>query len=179
MFPKAHAAAYGISALRVAYFKVYYPEEYYCAYFTIRADEFDGDLLCKGIERVTAKRIELGNGLGMRKPNEKALYYLCELVEEMYLRGIEFVPYDLNKSDSVKFIKLEKGKILPPFNVIESISTAIADGIVEARNERPFSTQEDLQNRAHLGPSSMKKLEEEHLIQHLPRSRQMDLFDLL
>lgn len=179
MFPKAHAAAYGISALRVAYFKVYYPEEYYCAYFTIRADEFDGDLLCKGIEKVTAKRVELGNGLGIRKPNEKALYYLCELVEEMYLRGIEFVPYDLNKSDSVKFIKLEKGKILPPFNVIESISTAIADGIVEARNERPFSTQEDLQNRAHLGPSSMKKLEDEHLIQHLPRSRQMDLFDLL
>lgn len=179
MFPKAHAAAYAISALRIAWFKVNYPEEYYCAFFTIRADEFDGDLLCKGIEYVTAKRKELDNGLQRRKPNEKALYYLCELVEEMYLRGISFVPYDLTKSDAVKFIKVEKGKILPPFNVIPSISTSMAEGIVQARNERPFTTQEDLQERAHLGPSAMKKLEEEGLISQFPRTRQMDLFDLL
>jgi len=179
MFPKAHAAAYAISSLRIAWFKVNYPEEYYCSFFTIRADEFDGDLLCKGIDYVIAKRKELDNGLGRRKPNEKALFYLCELVEEMYLRGISFVPYDLNKSDSVKFIKVEKGKILPPLNVIASISTSIAEGIVEARKERPFSTQDDLQTRAHLGPSAMKKLEEEGLLAGLPRSRQMDLFDLM
>ena len=179
MFPKAHAAAYAISALRIAWFKVNYPEEYYCAFFTIRADEFDGDLLCKGIEYVTAKRLELDNGLQRRKPNEKALYYLCELVEEMYLRGISFVPYDLNKSDAVKFIKVEKGKILPPFNVISSISTSMGEAIVAARNERPFTTQDDLATRAHLGPSAMQKLEEEGLISQLPRSRQIDLFDLL
>ncbi|MBP5491756.1 MAG: PolC-type DNA polymerase III [Clostridiales bacterium] len=179
MFPKAHAAAYAISSLRIAWFKVNYPEEYYCAFFTIRADEFDGDLLCKGIEYVTAKRKELDNGLGRRKPNEKALFYLCELVEEMYLRGISFVPYDLNKSHSYKFIKLEKGKILPPLNVISTISTSIAESIVKARQERPFSTQDDLANRAHVGPSAMKRLEEEGLLRGLPRSRQLDLFDLL
>jgi len=179
MFPKAHAAAYAISSLRIAWFKVYYPEEYYCAFFTIRADEFDGDLLCKGIDYVTAKRKELDNGLGRRKPNEKALFYLCELVEEMYLRGISFVPYDLNKSHSEKFIKVEKGKILPPLNVIGTISTSIAESIVAAREERPFTTQDDLQTRAHLGPTSMKKLEEEGLLTGLPRSRQMDLFDLM
>ena len=179
MFPKAHAAAYAISSLRVAWFKVNYPEEYYCAFFTIRADEFDGDILCKGIEFVTAKRKELEVGLGRRKPNEKSLFYLCELVEEMYLRGIEFVPYDLNKSHSEKFIKLEKGKILPPLNVINSISTSMAEAILEARNESPFTTQDDLAQRAHLGPSAMKKLEEEGLIKHLPRSRQMDLFDFM
>ena len=115
----------------------------------------------------------------MRKPNEKALYYLCELVEEMHLRGITFAPYDLNKSEAVKFQKLEKGKILPPFDVIATISDSMAEAIVQARNERPFSTQEDLENRAHLGPVAMKKLEEEHLIQQLPRSRQIDLFDML
>jgi len=179
MFPKAHAAAYAISAMRIAWYKVNYPEEYYCAFFTIRADEFDGDLLCKGTQFVTAKREALGDGLSKRKPNEKALYYLCELVEEMYLRGIEFVPYDLNRSHSERFIKVEKGKILPPFNVIESISTSMAEGIVSARNERPFSTQEDLQQRAHLGPSAMEKLEKEGLLKGLPKSRQMDLFDLL
>ena len=179
MFPKAHAAAYAISAMRIAWYKVNYPEEYYCAFFTIRADEFDGDLLCKGTKFVTAKREALGDGLSKRKPNEKALYYLCELVEEMYLRGIEFVPYDLYRSDSEKFIKLEKGKILPPFNVIESISTTMAEGIVNARKERPFSTQEDLQTRAHLGPSAMEKLEQEGLLRGLPRSRQIDLFDFM
>ncbi len=179
MFPKAHAAAYSISSLRIAWFKVNYPEEYYCSFFTIRADEFDGDLLCKGIEYVTAKRKELDNGLGRRKPNEKALFYLCELVEEMYLRGISFVPYDLTRSHSEKFIKVEKGKILPPLNVISSVSTSVAEGIIKAREERPFSTQDDLQTRAHLGPSVMKRLEEEGLLKDLPKSRQIDLFDLL
>ena len=179
MFPKAHAAAYSISSLRIAWFKVNYPEEYYCSFFTIRADEFDGDLLCKGIEYVTAKRKELDNGLGRRKPNEKALFYLCELVEEMYLRGISFVPYDLNRSHSEKFIKVEKGKILPPLNVISSVSTSVAEAIIKAREERPFSTQDDLQTRAHVGPSVMKRLEEEGLLKDLPKSRQIDLFDLL
>ena len=52
MFPKAHAAAYVLMALRVAYFKVYFPILYYCAYFSVRADDFDLIAMSKGKEAV-------------------------------------------------------------------------------------------------------------------------------
>jgi len=179
MFPKAHAAAYSISSLRIAWFKVYYPEEYYCAYFTIRADEFDGDELCYGIEKVKAKRKELYQGFMGRKPNEKALYYICELVEEMYARGIEFLPYDIMKSDAVKFQKVGKGKILPPLNAIPTISTAIAQSICDARAGEPFKTRDELSRRSGIGPTAMAKLVSTGCLDGMPESAQIDLFSLM
>ncbi len=52
MFPKAHAAAYVMMAIRVAYFKVYYPLAYYAAFFSIRATSFNYELMCLGRERL-------------------------------------------------------------------------------------------------------------------------------
>lgn len=179
MFPKAHAVAYAISSLRIAWFKVYYPEEYYCAFFSIRADEFDGDILCNGIRRVQDKRMELNNNFLSRKPNEKALFYLCELVEEMYLRGITFAPYSITESDAYRFKKIAKGVILPPLNAIPSISKAMAESIVKARKDGPFQTREDLARRSLIGPSAMKKLVESKVLDDLPESNQIDLFSLM
>jgi len=179
MFPKAHAAAYAISSLRIAWFKVYYPEEYYCAYFTIRADEFDGDFMCSGLPRVRARRKELFEGLVARKPTEKAQYYLCELVEEMYARGIEFLPYDIVKSDATHFLKVGKGRILPPLNAIPTISTAIAQSICAARSEEPFKTRDELLRRSGIGPTAMAKLVSTGCLDHMPESAQIDLFSLM
>jgi len=179
MFPKAHAAAYAISSLRIAWFKVYYPEEYYCAYFTIRADEFDGDFMCNGLPRVKARRKELFEGLVARKPTEKAQYYLCELVEEMYARGIEFLPYDIVKSDATHFLKVGKGRILPPLNAIPTISTAIAQSICAARSEEPFKTRDELLRRSGIGPTAMAKLVSTGCLDHMPESAQIDLFSLM
>lgn len=179
MFPKAHAAAYAISSLRIAWFKVYYPDEYYCAFFSIRADEFDGDTMCAGIDVVTKRRKELYEGFAKRKPNEKAQYYLYELIEEMISRGIEFVPYDLELSDAERFKKIGKGKILPPLNAITSISTAMAQAICGARETKPFTTREDLQNRSGIGPVALEKLSATGILDHLPNSVQIDLFSLL
>lgn len=179
MFPKAHAAAYAISSLRIAWFKVYYPEEYYCAYFTIRADEFDGDILCQGIERVKAKRKELYEGFMQRKPTEKSLYYLCELVEEMYARNISFLPYSLDNSEAERFQKVQKGQILPPLNVIPNVSTALAHSIVAARAEEPFKNRDELARRAGLGPVAMTSLAGTGCLDHLPQSAQIDLFSFM
>jgi DNA polymerase III alpha subunit (gram-positive type) len=179
MFPKAHAAAYAISSLRIAWFKVYYPEEYYCAFFSIRADEFDGDYMCAGIEKTIARRIELFSDLAKRKQVEKAQYYLCELIEEMFARGIVFLPYDIEKSDANRFQKVGSGGILPPLNAINSISSAMATAICRARSEKAFSTKEDLMKRSGLGPAAMEKITATGIIDHLPDSVQIDLFSLL
>ena len=53
MFPKAHAVAYVTMAFRIAYYKVHYPLAFYAAYFTVRADEFDAQLIVAGKDRVT------------------------------------------------------------------------------------------------------------------------------
>ncbi len=180
MFPKAHAAAYSISSLRIAWFKVYYPEEYYCSFFTVRAaEEFNGEVLCAGHERVKARRRELYDGFVTRKPNEKSEYYLCELVEEMHARGIEFLPYSIEKSDATHFQKVAKGKILPPLSAIPTISQAMAESICKAREEGHFKTKDELQRRSGIGPSALAKLIESGCLNHLPDSAQMDLFSLM
>ncbi len=179
MFPKSHAVAYAISSLRIAWFKTYYPEEYYCAFFSIRADEFDGDTMCRGIETVKNRIKELRVGFSSRKQTEKSQYFICELIEEMYARGIEFLPVDLEKSQADRFVKAEKGKILPPINAITSVSTAMAGAICAAREERPFSTREDVMKRSGIGPSALEKLVSSGILDHLPDSVQIDLFSLL
>jgi len=179
MFPKAHAAAYAISSLRIAWFKVYYPEEYYSSFFTIRAEEFDGDIMCNGLHLVKARRKELHEGFAQRKKTEQAEYYICEIVEEMYARGIEFLPYSIEKSDAERFVVVEKGKILPPLHAIPTISTAIAQSICLARAEGPLTTRDALARRSGIGPTALEKLASTGCLNHLPQSSQMDLFSFM
>ena len=179
MFPKAHAAAYAISSLRIAWFKVYYPEEYYCSYFTIRGDEFDGFFMCAGPQKAMERRKELFEGFVTRKPNEKSEYYLCELVEEMYARNITFLPYDIENSAAERFIKVEKNKILPPLNAIQTISAAVAQNIVEARKDGPFKSRDDVLRRSGIGPTALEALIASGCLDHLPDSAQIDLFSLM
>ncbi len=181
MFPKAHAAAYTISLLRVAWFKVYKPEEYYCAFFSIRGDEFDADTMCRGQAKVVENRKELARAKqdDRNNPKLKSKYYLTELVEEMYARDIEFVPISIMESDAVYFKKVDDKKILPPLNAISSISDAIANSIVKAREDGPFANKEDIMTRAGVGQSTIKRLTEYGLLDDLPDSSQVSMFDLL
>jgi len=185
MFPKAHAAAYSISTLRVAWFKVYYPEEYYCAFFTIRGDEFDAEAMCNGRERVIARRHELEemkktSADARNNPKVKSEIALCEIVEEMYARGITFDPISLEYSMGERFVKKCKGVIIPPFNAINDISASMGLGIEKAREEGPFKNREDLSRRAGLGDSAIEKLiNYGGILDDLPESAQVDLFGLL
>jgi len=178
MFPKAHAAAYAISSLRIAWFKVYYPEEYYCAFFSIRADEFDSEMMLSPLDQIIKQRKELYDGFSKRKQKEQAQYYLLELVEEMYRRGITFDPINIEKSHSHRFLKTQQGKILPPLNTVPSVSTAMAESIVKAREDKPFKTRDDLAKRSGIGPSTIEKMTSFGIIDHLPESEQIDLFSL-
>ncbi len=103
MFPKAHAAAYVTNAFRIAWFKVHQPKAYYTAYFTIRADEFDSEIMCYGKEKVKNKMKEIDLAGNSATTKDKNMYAILELVLEMYERGIKFLPIDLYKSHATKF----------------------------------------------------------------------------
>src|SRR5699024_8431832 len=127
-------AAYVTMAFRIAWFKVHIPKAYYTAYFTIRADEFDSDIMIHGKEKVKnkMKEIELQGNAATTK--DKNMYSVLEIVLEMYERGINFLPIDLYKSHATKFQMEEEG-IRPPLNSIPGLGTVAAEGIEEAKKE--------------------------------------------
>ncbi len=182
MFPKAHAAAYSISTLRVAWFKVYYPEEYYCSFFTHRGEGlFDAEQMCNGPERVKKRRIELADEMHAKgDPNTKLKYYFYELIEEMYARGITFAPITLEDSLGKKFAKAGDKLIRPPFCAIAGVSEANGMDIENARKDGPFKNRDEFMKRTGLGKSVVEKLTEYGgILDDLPESAQIDLFDML
>ncbi|MBR2522830.1 MAG: PolC-type DNA polymerase III [Clostridiales bacterium] len=184
MFPKAHAAAYSISTLRVAWFKVYYPEEYYCAFFSIRGDEFDAESMCNGPERVKERRHQLEekkktSDEARNNPKVKSEIALCEIVEEMYARGITFDPISLEESGGDRFKKKCKGVIIPPFDAINDISSSMGLAIEEARKDGPFKNREEFARRTGLGSSTIEKLiQYGGILDDLPESAQVDMFSM-
>ena len=175
MFPKAHAAAYVTNAFRIAWFKVHIPAAYYTAYYTVRADEFDSDVMIHGKEKVKNKMKEielLGNAATVK---EKGMYSVLEIVLEMYERGIKFLPMDLYKSHATKFISEEEG-IRPPLNSIPGLGTVAAQGIEEAKKDGPFMSISDLQIRAKVGKSVIELLKNAGCLDGMPESNQMSLF---
>ena len=175
MFPKAHAAAYVTNAFRIAWFKVHKPLAYYAAYFSIRADEFDSDCMIFGKEKVKNKMKEIdlqGNNATVK---DKNMYAILELVLEMYERGFEFLPMDLYKSHSTKFL-VEDDKIRPPLNSIPGLGTVAAEGIVKARQEGKFMSIDDLKIRSKVGNSVTDVLKKYDCLKGMSQSNQISLF---
>ena len=175
MFPKAHAAAYVTNAFRIAWFKVHEPKAYYAAYFTIRADEFDSDIMCYGKEKVINKMKEIDLQGNSATAKDKNMYAILELVLEMYERGIKFLPIDLYKSSATKFIVEEEG-IRPPLNSIPGLGTVAAEGIEEARKDGKFMSIDDMQIRSKIGNSVTELLEKVGCLKGMSQSNQISLF---
>ena len=175
MFPKAHAAAYVTNAFRIAWFKVHEPAAYYTAFFSIRADGFDYDLMCNGKERVINKMREIDLAGNSALPKDKDMYPILELVMEMYERGLEFLPVDLYESDATKF-KIENGKIRPPLNSVPGLGTVAALSIQAAREEEKFMCIDDIQMRGKVGKSVIEVLKNEGCLKGMTQSNQMSLF---
>lgn len=179
MFPKAHAAAYTISSLRIAWFKVYHPEAYYCAFFTVRADEFDSNIMCRPPAEVRIDR-ERRRQLFRESPDrEQKIYYILELVEEMQLRGIDFLPLDIYKSSAGLFVQEAEGLIRPPLDAIPGISSTLAESIVRARADGPFKSKDELMRRAGVGQSAVETLTASGCLGDMPDTAQMDLFEMM
>ena len=176
MFPKAHAAAYVTNAFRIAWFKVHKPLAYYAAFFSIRGkDDFDSDCMIFGEEKVKNKMKEidlLGNAATQK---DKTMYPILELVLEMYERGFDFLPIDLYKSDSTKFI-VEDNALRPPLNSIPGFGTVAAEGVVKARENGKFMSIDDLKIRAKIGNSVIDILKKYGCLDGMSQSNQMSLF---
>ncbi|UOE92805.1 PolC-type DNA polymerase III [Alkalihalobacillus sp. LMS39] len=175
MFPKAHAAAYVLMAVRIAYFKVHFPLLYYAAYFTVRADDFDLDTMIKGSSSIRTK-IEEINQKGLdASPKEKNLLTVLELSLEMIERGYSFEKVDLYESKASEFI-IKGNTLIPPFNAITGVGTNAAINIVKARGQQEFLSKEDLQQRSKLTKTVLENLDQHGCLGDLPESNQLSLF---
>lgn len=175
MFPKAHAAAYVTNAFRIAWFKVHKPMAYYTAYFTIRADEFDSEIMCHGEEKVKNKMKEIDLQGNAASTKDKNMYAILELVLEMYERGINFLPIDLYKSHATKFVMEDDG-IRPPLNSLPGLGTVAAMGIDEAKKDGKFMSIDDMKIRSKIGKSVIELLDSAGCLKGMTQSNQMSLF---
>jgi len=175
MFPKAHAAAYVTNAVRIAYFKVYYPLAFYASYFSVRADDFDYEIMAKGKYLVREKIKEMESVEGKLNTREKNILTILEVVNEMYARGIEFLPVDLYMSDAAKF-KIVDGKILPPLTSLPGLGINAATSIVEEREKGKFFSVEDLRIRCGISKTVIELLERNNCLDGLPQSSQVTFF---
>ena len=171
LFPRAHAVAYVMMAFRIAWFKVYQPLAYYAAYFTIRAEgSFNAPVILRGL---ASMKQELARIAALDKPTavEKENATVIEVAAEMYLRGLSFLPIDLEKSDASQFLMVD-GKLLPPFNCIPALGDAVAKEIVLARQDHPFTSKEDLKKRGKVSQSIIDTLDSMGVLKGLPEEEQ-------
>ena len=177
MFPKAHAAAYVISAFRIAYFKVHHPIWYYAAYFSIRCDDFDVESMIKGESAIRAKIEELQNkGYEMTNKESNTLDVLY-LALEMTCRGLSFKNINLEKSDAKYFTIDEDNKsLILPWRSLDGLGVQVCNQIVEERKKGKFISIEDLQNRGKVNQTAIEKLKTLGVLKDLPESSQLSLF---
>lgn len=175
LFPRAHAVAYVMMAFRIAWFKINYPLAYYAAFFTIRAKAFKLSAMIHGLEgqRQAMKDI-MAKGKSATKI-DMDLYSSLELAVEMSLRGYSFMNVDISRSDATRFTICE-GKILPPFTAIDGLGVSVAEQIVSARSEAPFSSKADLKIRGKVPQPALELMAEEGCLGDLPEDEQIDLF---
>lgn len=177
MFPKAHATAYVTSAFRIAWFKVHHPIWYYCAFLSIRKDQFDVASMIRGEDAIRDKIDEIdakGNQASNKESDTRETLLICL---EMAARGFHFENISIEKSDAKKFKITDDGMgLIIPFTALDGLGENVAEAIVKARNEAPFISQEDLQKRGKCPSSAIEKLKMLGCLDNLSESNQLSLF---
>lgn len=175
MFPKAHAVAYVMMAVRIAYYKLHHPKAFYAAYFSIHGDEVDAGVLCRGGQAVAARLREIEEKGNEASPKERGLVPALEVAREAWARGVRFLPVDLARSAAEDFQVTEAG-LLPPFVALPGLGLAAARSIVEAREADPFDSLRDLKTRAKVSKTVIELLERHGCLRDLPATEQLTLF---
>ncbi len=176
MFPKAHAAAYMISTLRLGWYKVHRKVEYYAAYFTVRGEDFDGELVMQGREAVRRRMTDIQmKGKEASKKEEDSLATL-QIVNEMLARGVQVLPVDIYRSHAVKYL-VEEGKIRLPFASLSGVGETAAQSLSASRETGgEYISVEDVQARAKVSKTVIETLQRCGALRDLPQSSQMSLF---
>lgn len=177
MFPKAHAVAYVVMSLRIAYCKVHYPEAFYATFFTVRSGEFDCSYVLEGRQGIAENIKKLEAKGNTATANEKNMITILELANEMYQRGIVFLPVDLNKSHATDFI-IEKSGLRMPFLSVAKLGENAAKSLAKAREEGGFISVEDLKKRAKLSSSVIEEMQKMGTLTGVTLTNQISMFDL-
>ena len=177
MFPKAHAAAYMIATLRLGWYKVHKPVEYYAAYFTVRSENLDGAIAMQGHQAVRDKmnNIKQKQSVHEATAKDEAEFQTLQIVNEMMARKIEFLPVDIYKSEA-KMFKVEDGKIRLPFSSLPGVGSAAADSLAETGKHTEYLSIEDMQIKTKVTKAVIETLKDVGVLKDLPESSQMSLF---
>ena len=184
LFPKGHACAYVTMALRVGYYKVYYPLEYYATYFTLRCDQYDIETMIKGIDAIYAKLNEFKQRRSSKNPElalsnkEEEIEKTLNVALEMTERGYTFQNINLKLSEATKFkVDKENNSLIPPFKVLDGLGEIAANTLVEARKEKEFTSKDDLLKRGKISKTNLELMTKLHVVDDLNDTNQMSLFD--
>jgi DNA polymerase-3 subunit alpha (Gram-positive type) len=177
MFPKAHAAAYMIAALRLGWYKVHHPLEYYAAYFTVRSENLDGATVMLGHSAVRDKMSNIKRKMSVHEASDKEEkeFSTLQIVNEMFARGIEVLPVDIYKSDAKMFL-VEDGKIRLPFSSLAGVGEAAALALSDCGKQGEYLSIEDMQIKTKVTKAVIETLREVGVLSGLPESSQMSLF---
>ncbi len=174
MFPKAHAAAYVTAAVKLCWFKIYRPHEFYAATLTKHTENLDVESILKGHSAVKNKMKEL-QALPKMEGKDKATFEALQLVNEMMLRGIQVLPVDFKKSKAATYV-VEDGKLRLPFLAIPGCGENAAYRLKEVIDNGDYICIDDIQKQSGLNSSVMDKLSEMGVFADIPQSAQMSLF---
>ena len=176
MFPKAHAAAYVMMAYRIAYCKVNYPLAYYAAYFGIRADAFSYEIMCQGKDKLNYYIQDYKSRQDKLSKKEQDTMKDMKIVQEMYARGLEFLPIDIYQAKATKF-RIMDGKLMPPLSSIDGMGDKAAEAVELASKDGKYLSKDDFRQRTKASKTVIDKMAELGLLGDLPESNQLSLFD--
>ncbi len=177
MFPKAHAVAYVTMSVKIAYFKVHYPEAFYATYFTTKVEDFDAEIITKGENSILSNIKMLEEKGNDKTAKEKNLITVLEVAYEMYKRGYKFTKVDLYKSDDRKFLLTEDG-ILPPLSSLQGVGANAAASIKAERENGEFISIEDIIKRTKVSKTVIEVLERHGSIKNLDKTNQISIFNV-
>jgi len=176
MFPKAHAAAYVMMGWRVAWYKVHYPVAYYAAFFSIRASAFSYEIMCRGAERLAQTLMEL-----QKTPKEQQTKKDQDMIrdgriaQEMYARGITFVPIDIYRAKARECLIIDETHIMPPISSVEGMGDKACEQVEEAAKRGPFTSLDNFREQAKVSKTNVEKMVELGILTGLPESDQLTL----
>ena len=181
MFPKAHAVAYAMNAVRVGWYKVHCPAAYYAVFFSIRCDAYDIETMIKGVDAVYERLTQIQSKMAANEKiskKEEDLETVLEIALEMYLRGYHFTNISLQKSQAINFIidPDDEYGIIPSFNSIDGLGSAVAYSIVQQRDICPFISKEDIMKRTQVNNTQLAFMEKIGVLDGLNDENQLSLF---
>ena len=176
MFPKAHAAAYVISAFRIAWYKVHMPVYFYASWYSSKATDVDVEAMIGGYTPIKNRIMDIQNKGYEATNKENGQLESLKIALEATARGMKFLNVDLYQSEATVWKAVSDTEIYPPFNSIDGLGDTVAQNIVAERENKEFLSIEDLQKRAKISQTLIDKMRVMGILKELPESSQMTLF---